>query len=190
MKSQKGMGHLATILSIIIIISVIVGIVFYVKNQMQEGRKQNYETDMLLIQGKVKILSQEATIQKNEELLKGRKIEENLEDEEIKLLLEKEIIKQDEENFAKYYILEKSNLEEMGLDNLELKEGYYLVNYSTYEIIYTKGVIVSENTYYKLSELEALTLEEEQNKQEQEQTEEQPEEQKAEWEQKQEEQAN
>ena len=32
---------------------------------IQKENKKNYETDMLLIQGKIKVISQESTIQKN-----------------------------------------------------------------------------------------------------------------------------
>lgn len=157
MKSQKGMGHLTTILSIVIIILIISGITHYVKDEMQEGKIQNYETDMLLIQGKVKVLSQESTIKKNEELLKGKKVEENLEDEEIKSLLENNIISQGEEKFSKYYILEQENINEIGLNNVELDKGHYIVNYATYEIIYSKGINIEGNIYYKLSEIQEQT---------------------------------
>ena len=154
MKNQKGMGHITTILSIMIISLLVVGILYYTKTKAQSEKVKNYETDMLLIQGKVKILSQESAIQKNEELLKGRKVSENLEDKEIVQLLENNVISQDEESFSNYYILEKENLNEMGLNSVELNEGYYIVNYKTYEIIYSKGVNIEENTFYKLSELQ------------------------------------
>ena len=56
-------------------------------------------------------------------------------------------------NFSKYYIIEKETLEEIGLQNINLKKGFYIVNYNTDEIIYSEGVKIGENTYYKLSEL-------------------------------------
>ena len=126
---------------------------------MQQENKKNYETDMLLIQGKIKVISQESTIQKNEELLKGKKLSENLENEEIKKLLQNKIISEEESDFTKYYILEKTDLEELGLSSIELTEGYYIVNYETYEVIYTSGVKIDNNYYYKLSELQTQTVE-------------------------------
>lgn len=155
MKNQKGMGHITTTICIVIISLLVLGIAYNVQDKYQEEKAQNYETDMLLIQGKVKVMGQEATIQKNEELLKGRKVSENLEDEEVVKLLENKVISQDEEKFSKYYILAKENLEEIGLNGIELNEGYYIVNYDTYEIIFTKGVSIEESTFYKLSELQA-----------------------------------
>lgn len=157
MKSQKGMSHLMLILSIIIIIIIIVGVTYLIRNLVEEEGMKNYQTDMLLIQGKVKILSQESIIEKNEGILKGKKVSENLEDEQIKLLIEKNVISQEEGSFSKYYILENSNLEEMGIENVVLKEGFYIVNYDTDEIIYSKGIEIEDNTYYKLSELKHIS---------------------------------
>ena len=177
MKNQKGMGHITTTISIAIIILLLLGITYYAINRLKEEQVQNYETDMLLIQGKVKILSQESTIQKNEELLKGKKVSENLEDEEIARLLENNVISQDAEDFSKYYIIEKENLEEMGLSEVEPSEGHYIVNYKTYEIIYSNGVKADESIFYKLSELQEHNKEKEtqveqaiENQSEQEQT--------------------
>lgn len=161
MKSQKGMGHLMLIICIAIILALIVGIIYVVKETIEKEKLETYQTNMLLIQGKVKVISNEATIQKNEESLKGRKIEEVIEEEQIKSLLENNIISQEEENFSKYYILEQSHLEEMGLNNIKLKEGYFIVNYNTDEIIYSKGIKIGKDTYYKLSELKELNKQEE-----------------------------
>ena len=99
--------------------------------------------------------------QKKEELLKGRKVEEAIEEEQIKKLLENNIISQEETSFSKYYIFEQSHLDEMGLDNIKLKEGYFIVNYDTYEIIYSNGIKVGKDTYYKLSELKEINKQEE-----------------------------
>ncbi len=160
MKSQNGMGHLATIICIIIIFSTIFGFIFYAKNKFEQENKQNYETDMLLIQGKIKVISQEVAIKKTEELIKGKKLEENLENEEIMKLIEKDIISQEDTDFSKYYYLEKNDLDEIGLPNIKLESGYYIVNYETYEVIYSKGIEIKDNIYYKLSELQALNEEE------------------------------
>lgn len=153
MKNQKGMSHLMLIFSIIIIILIIVGVSYFIKTSVEQQQLENYQTNMLLIQGKVKILSQESIIQKNEEILKGKKVLDNLEDEQIKILLEKSVISQEETSFEKYYILENADLEEMGIQNVILKQGFYIVNYDTDEIIYSNGITVDNKKYYKLSEL-------------------------------------
>ncbi len=165
MKSQKGMGHLMLILCIAIIILFIIGIIYVVKNNIEKEKLETFETNMLLIQGKVKVISQESTIQKKEELLKGRKLSDSIEEEQIKVLLNNNIISQEETSFSKYYILDKSHLGEMGLGNIKIEEGYYIVNYDTDEIIYSKGIKIGKETYYKLSELEEKNKEKENEEQ-------------------------
>lgn len=161
MKNQKGMGHLMLMIWMIVIVLAIVGIGYLAKEEMNKEKIETYETDMLLIQGKAKVISQESAIQKKEELLKGKKLEEHLEEGIIKELLEKQVISQEEVAFSKYYMLEQVTLEEMGLENISLKEGYYIVNYDTDEVIYAKGVKIGNKVYYKLSELKAIKGEEE-----------------------------
>lgn len=153
MKEQKGMGHITLFISMIIILMILGAIIYFAIFNIQETKIQNYETNMLLIKGKTKILSEESAIKNNEELLKGRKVSENLEDEQIKKMLEKEVISEEEENFSKYYILDDSNLEEMGLDSIKPNKGYYIVNYESGEIIYTEGVKINKELYYKLSDI-------------------------------------
>ena len=160
MKNQKGMGHLMLIICIAIIILFVLGLIYVVRESIEKEKLETFQTNMLLIQGKVKVISQEATIQKNEELFQGRKLADNLEEDQIKNLLDNQVISQEETSFSKYYILEKSHLEEIGLDKIELKEGYYIVNYDTDEIIYSKGITKGKEILYKLSELEKLNEEE------------------------------
>lgn len=154
MKSQNGMGHLMLIICIAIIILFVLGIIYILRDTIEKEKIETYQTDMLLIQGKVKVISQESTIQKKEELLKGRKLSDSLEEEQIKKLLQNNIITQEETSFSKYYILEKSHLDEMGLSSIEIEEGYYIVNYDTDEIIYSEGITIGQDKFYKLSELE------------------------------------
>ena len=161
MKSEKGMGHLMLILCIIIILVAIISILNIAHSKIQQEGTENYKTDMLLIQSKVKILSQESTIQKKEEILKGKKVADDLENDVVKKLIENKIISQEEKEFAKYYILENATLEEMGLNTISLKEGVYIVNYDTDEIIYSEGIKIKENIYYKLSDLQKLNEEKE-----------------------------
>lgn len=169
MKSQKGMSYPMLIIYIIIIIAIIITVGYFAYKQIEERILENYQETMISIQIKTKILSQESIMQKNEELLKGRKVSDSLEEEQIKTILEKGVISQEEDNFSKYYIIEKSTLEEMELNNIELEEGnYYIVNYDTYEIIYANGININNNTYYKLSELKELNKTEEETKEKEE----------------------
>lgn len=161
MKNQRGMGHIMLVIWIIVIIVIAVGAISLFGKLLNNQIVETYKTDMLLIQGKVRVLSEEAVVNKNAELLVGKKITDCLEIEEIKTLLEKGIISEEEEDFANYYVLEKANLEEMELHTIRLEKGYYIVNYNTDEIIYSEGIKEGKNTYYKLSELEQLEKDEE-----------------------------
>lgn len=153
MKSQKGMSHIVLILAIAIILVLIVCALFFSKTKLENEVLKMYETDMLLIQGKVKILSKESIVKGNDDELMGRKLEENLKDETIKNLLEKGVISKEDQNFPKYYIIDKQTLDEMGLTDVKIREGFYIVNYNTDEIIYAKGITIENNTYYKLTEI-------------------------------------
>lgn len=167
MEKEKGMSHIGLILCIAIIIAIVVCVLFFVKQNLQKEVLKMYETDMLLIQGKVKVLSNEAVIKSDEGTFIGRKIEESLETEDVKSLLEKGIISEEEKEFSKYYIIDKQSLNEMGLTDVKIREGCYIVNYSTGEVIYAKGVKIGENTYYKLSDIkeanDAKAVENEEN---------------------------
>lgn len=142
------------LICIVLILAIIGAILYIVNNLNQERILENYQTEMLMLQSKVKILSQEAIMQKKDELLKGKKVSENLEDENIKMLLENKVISQEEESFDKYYILDRATIEEMGLSNIVLEEGFYIVNYNTDEIIYSNGIVLGKETYYKLSQIQ------------------------------------
>ena len=112
---------------------------------------------MLLVQAKVKKITGEYTLEQKEELLKGTKIDEMAENATIQNFLEKEIIDVEEEN-KKYYVLDKQNLEELDLQKVKLKEdSYYIVEYTSNEVYYTKGVEYADgNTYYDIKEIENL----------------------------------
>ncbi len=156
MKSQKGMSHIVWAIAIVVIIGLVICALFFSKIKLEDEVLKMYETDMLLIQGKVKILSNEATIKGDDDGLKGKKIEENLEDETIKKLLEDSVISKEEKDFSKYYIIDKQTLDEMGLIDVKIRDGFYIVNYNTDEIIYAKGITIEDNTYYKLTEIKEV----------------------------------
>lgn len=157
MKNQRGMSQITLVISIIIII-VIAVLGFNITKKMLERRNvENYKTNMLLLQGKVKVISKEFVMKKeDEEILEGKKVSENLEREDIKELLQKGIISQEDESFERIYIIENEDLERIGLSNIKLKDGYYIVNYNTDEIIYSKGIEIDQKVYYKLSEIKEM----------------------------------
>lgn len=69
-------------------------------------------------------------------------------DKIITEFLEKNILNQNE--YDKYYVLNNDDLKKLEIDVENEKDSYYLVNYSTGEVIITSGF----NGKYKLSEIE------------------------------------
>ncbi len=160
MKSEKGMTLVTTAILVIVIATLVFAFVYYARLQMAKESLQDLKTDMLLIQAKVSTIEGEYTLNKKDDVLKGIKLSEMQEDETIKQFLEKSIIDANEKG-KQYYVLNNDNLSELGLNKIILEEGnYYIVEYTTKEVYYIKGFTYSDgNTYYKLSEIEELDIE-------------------------------
>lgn len=155
MKKQEGMTYPMLILVLLLIVILIALGVMVLVNHLTDQKQETVRTNMLLTQAKIKVMKESSVAKKDESLLKGKKVSENLEEEKVKQMLEKQVISQEEEHFDRYYILDQAMLEEMGLTGILFKEGnYYIVNYDTFEIIWTQGIKIKGKTFYKLSELE------------------------------------
>ena len=156
MKKENGLTHMTTIFLVIIILVLILVAVRFVELQYKNEESETIKTNMLAIQGKGKIIAEEEKALKKE--LAGIKISDKKEEENIKKLLEQQNITIDEN--SKYYVLDKENLKEIGLGNIELElDQYYIVNYDNLEILYTKGVQIGDNILYKLSDFNKLNEE-------------------------------
>lgn len=155
MKKESGMGHIMLIICVIAIIAIIVFAVNFFLNEANKRKEENIITDMLILQGKIKVIAQENEMNKEENTLVGKQVKENLEDEKIKTLLEQNIINQEAEDFENYYIINSEDLKQLNLND-DLEDEYYIVNYKNYEIIYSKGIEIEEKTYYTLTELKEL----------------------------------
>ena len=155
MKKENGMGQMMLIICVIAIIAIIIFAVNFLLNETKQRKEENLVTDMLLLQGKIKVIAQENEMKKEENTLVGKQVKENLEDEKIKKLLDENIINQEDENFENYYIIDSESLNQLNLND-DLEGEYYIVNYKNYEIIYSKGIEVEEKTYYTLTDLKGL----------------------------------
>lgn len=164
MKSEKGLSYILLLIVVLVIIAIGIGIFHFVLTEYDNKVEETIKTDMLLIKGKIKVLYESSVAKEDDTLLKGRKVSENLEDEKIKRILEKKVISQDEENFDSYYIIDKQTLEEIGLEDIKLKEeNYIIINYKTKEVIYSQGFEIEGKECYKLTQL--LEIEAEKEKQ-------------------------
>lgn len=119
---------------------------------------EDLNTDLLQVQAKVKVINEQSVVKNDEGLLKGEKLKDSQNEEVISILnnlKEKEIIKEDEENFDKYYVWNKALLEELGLTNV--KSDILVVNYATSEVILPDGIQLEENgdTLYKFSDIQS-----------------------------------
>ena len=156
MKKENGLTHMTTIFLVIIILVLILVAVRFVELQYKNEESETIKTNMLAIQGKAKIIAEEEKALKKE--LAGIKISDKKEEENIKKLFEQQNITIDEN--SKYYVLDKENLNAIGLGNIELElDQYYIVNYDNLEILYTKGVQIGDNILYKLSDFNKLNEE-------------------------------
>lgn len=142
--------------TILILITMILGIAYFFKNQYDNEQFKTIKTDMMLIEAKTEAIAQRMKMKEKGVTYIGKKIEEQEEREEIKNLQNKNIINLEEKN-NKYYILEKEHLEKLGLTTINIKKGYYIVEYDKNEIIYTRGINDNNgNVIYTLSELEKI----------------------------------
>lgn len=152
MKKQNGMSYIMLILWIIVIIAVGVIGVRLLSNESKKRKIENIATDMLLVQGKIKVISQENEMNEEESPLIGKKLSENLEDTKVKNLIDKKIITEEGEALEKYYIIDSEAIITLNLED-NLNGEYYIVNYETYEIIYSKGIEFENEMHYTLTEL-------------------------------------
>lgn len=154
MREEKGMTYLTLLIVLVILAIVIVAIVFFIKGEYQQETIEDRKTNLLLVEGKVTMLEEMVVAKREGAAYIGKKVADNKENEKIKNLLEKGIIAEDEENFDSYYLLEKEDLDALGLSQLELKEGEaYVVNYKTGEVMMTVPVTIENTEYYTLSSI-------------------------------------
>lgn len=162
MKSQRGMSYITLIIILIILAFVIAITIHFSKVMIENSKFETYETDMLQIQGKVKILQQEAIMDDNNEAkFVGRKLKDYAEVEKVKILIDNQIVSTEGDDYEKYYIVDNLDLEKMKLENIKVDNGFFVVNYNTEEVIYSEGVQKEDKTYYKLSDMKNIGKEEE-----------------------------
>ena len=153
---RKGYGRVyAGIIFIILVIGIIIyGVLKYAKKEVDSEQFETIKTDMLLIEAKTSIVAQKVKIKEKDAKYIGSKIE-NDENEDIKKLEEHGIIELKKEN--NYYILDDNNLDELELSVRNQKQGNYIVEYNSNEIIYTSGIKDKDgNILYKLSDIEKV----------------------------------
>ena len=169
MKNQKGITLIALTITIIVML-IIASITIYAGiDLVKQAKLQDLVTNMLLVQVKAKeyleeVKFQTANMTDSEQIeqvktenLKGKKIIENT---DVQSQVEKTGVI-DTAKLDEYYYLEQSNLDEMGLEELNPEEyGYFILKYDLenmkIEVINTMGY----NGNYTLEQLQQLQQEE------------------------------
>lgn len=134
-KNEKGITTIILVITILVILILAISGILLGKSLMINAKIEDVATNILLIQAKVKTISEKIDIDNEAtDLLKGREI---LQDgQEDKAILEKLNINEVD---SMKRILTKQDLEEWGLENIA-DENKYLVDYKTCEIYYIPGI--------------------------------------------------
>lgn len=134
-KNNKGITLIALILTVILLM-LIAGVSISIGTNIIDTTKfEALEADLLLIQSKTKKAANEKAIGEiTEEELYGTK--------------------QESGEYTDWYLLSQTDLNEMGLENLDAEDNYY-VDYENDDIAFGAGFEYKGTTYYKLSEIKA-----------------------------------
>ena len=143
MNSEKGMGIIAIIIAVLVIVGIAIFAYNFVVNTADEQKLEDIRANMLLIQGKCKILQETTKVNNNQDGLKGRKLSEMQEDSIISDFLNKNII--DSSKLDKYYALSNEDLSAMELDIKNEEDSYYVVNYEENAVYITKGYTAGDS---------------------------------------------
>lgn len=152
--NEMGITIVALVITVIVMIIITSVGIYTGTSILKQTSLQNINTNMMLIQAKTKTISEQAKFNKDTSNYKGIKLLEVVGNQKVDELVSNHIV-EDEEN---YYLLSQNDLNEMGLEKIQISDGY-IVNYDTNEIIYVKGFKQKDQTYYKLSEMKNLKVE-------------------------------
>lgn len=153
-KDTKGITLIALVITIVVL-AIIVGVSLNIGGQLFNNvNLKTLDTNMLLIQAKVKVISEKNNFDENTPL-KGSKVADITNDSDINKLKNEGVIVESDASYQSYYLWNQDILNEEGLDSIKLKDNEkYIVNYETEEIIYIPGYKhTDDKTYYKLSDL-------------------------------------
>lgn len=150
---EEGKSSVKLVITIAVIVAIVIVGINYVKNVIDKENVKNMQADLLLVQGKVKVVKGNHDMNNEQNPLKGYLLTQLPEGVNINEFLDKHVIAQEE--YEKYYLLDSSSLEQMELQDLINKyKGYFIVNYENYEVIYTEGYENENKLWcYRISDL-------------------------------------
>ena len=149
MKKADGITIIALTIIVIVMTIVIVASLEYVKQYIEQQRIEDIKSSMLAIQSVITNIKNKNTVDKENNSLVGTKLDlENNETEyQITEKLKNEL---STEESTELYILNKEELNNLGVKNVEINNTeFYIVDYNSEEIYYSLGI----NGKYKLSDM-------------------------------------
>lgn len=158
LKNESGITLMVLIITVIVLAILATVAIQEFGDIIEEVNKETISTDMLLIQAKAKVLNEKSNFNDDASILKGQKLSEITGNSEIENLKSNGVINTSDSNYDKYYVWNKQIIDELGIRVEEMEDtDFYIVNYSTEEVIYPKGYEHSDgNKYYKLSDISTL----------------------------------
>ena len=129
---KKGFLNLKLILIVLVIVILVIGAVFYIKNNLHEQELQSLSTTMLQIQAKAKVINERNKVNNTSDYI-GKEIPE----EDLK----------------------KLNIEELEVTEIK-QEKDFVINYETEEVYYLEGYQTKDNKMvYSLTDINNLAVE-------------------------------
>ena len=152
MKKDNGITLIALIVTIIIMIILATIVVDFSTKAIDKAKLEDIKTNMLLIQGKSQTIYEKYLFKEIEELTGILYSEQNtyvISDGLLEHLKEEDDI----------YIWGEEALNENGLGTIKTDEQtFYIVDYTTSEIYFSKGYEYNDSIYYSLTELQELSI--------------------------------
>lgn len=143
---KKGFLNLKLILIVLVIVILVIGAVFYIKNNLHKQELQSLSTTMLQIQAKAKVINERNKVNNTSDYI-GKEISE----EDLKKL--------NIEDNGKIRILSKEDLEELEVTEIK-QEKDFVINYETEEVYYLDGYKTDDNNIvYSLTDINNLAVE-------------------------------
>lgn len=152
MKKDNGITLIALIVTIIIMIILATIVVDFSTKAIDKAKLEDIKTNMLLIQGKSQTIYEKYSFKEIEELTGILYSEQNtyvISDGLLNHLNVEDDI----------YIWGEEALNENGLGTIKTDEQtFYIVDYTTSEIYFSKGYEYNDLIYYSLTELQELSI--------------------------------
>ena len=131
---KKGFLNLKLILIVLVIVILVIGAVFYIKNNLHEQELQSLSTTMLQIQAKAKVINERNKVNNTSDYI-GKEIPED-----------------------DLRILSKEDLEELEVTEIK-QEKDFVINYETEEVYYLDGYKTDDNNIvYSLTDISNLVV--------------------------------